>query len=88
MPQIMNGKGRQEACDLALWRLHAVETEVGIGRDLLQGSLQQLLLWTPVSQVVGCRAKERARETLAVKNFDEIQSTLEIKDHDMLFLDY
>lgn len=88
MPQVMNGKRRQEACDLALWRLHAVESEVSIGKGLLQGSLQQLLFWTPVSQVVGCRAKDRWGETLVMKNVDEIQSRLEIKDHDMLFPDY
>lgn len=44
MPQVMNEKGRQEVYDLVLWRLHAVESEVSIGRGLLQGSLQQLLL--------------------------------------------
>lgn len=43
MPQVMNGRERQEAYDLALRKLHALELEVSIGRGLLQGSLQQLV---------------------------------------------
>lgn len=35
----VNGKGMEESCDLVTWSLHAVESEVRIGRDLLQGSL-------------------------------------------------
>ncbi|KAK2512300.1 hypothetical protein Q9233_016355 [Columba guinea] len=40
---VMNGRERQEAYDLALRKLHALELEVSIGRGLLQGSLQQLV---------------------------------------------
>lgn len=34
MPQVMNGKGRQEAYDLMLRRFHAVESEVSLGRKV------------------------------------------------------
>lgn len=78
----------EEAYDLVTQNLHAAESEVSNDRDLLQGSLKQLLLWTPVSQVTGCRAKGRQGDTLAVKNTVEIQSRLEIKNHDMPFTDY
>lgn len=78
----------EEACDLVTWSLYAVESVVSIDRDLLQGSLKQLLFWAPLPQVMGRREKGRQGDTLAMKNIGEIQSRLEIKDHDMTFPDY
>lgn len=78
----------EEACDLVTWSLYAVESVVSIDRDLLQGSLKQLLFWAPLPQVMGRREKGRQEDTLAMKNIGEIQSRLEIKDHDMTFPDY
>lgn len=85
---VVNGKGMEEACDLATWSLHVVESEVSIDRELLQGNLKQLLLWTPVSQVMGCRVEGSQGDTLAMKNIGEIQNRLEIKDHDVPFPNY
>ena len=71
---------RKETRDLALRSWHAVGLQVNLGKGLLQRTLQQLLLWTLVSKVTGCRTKERRRGTLAMKNADEIQRRSEIQN--------